>query len=82
MTARRFLMSAVLSATFLASQSTALKAETGSGSSLPWCCCAYSMWTCTYNDGSYWDGCDPTWPSGQIWTAVATNRCQAWHSAP
>jgi hypothetical protein len=82
MTTRRFITSAVLSATLLASQSTMLRAESSSESGLPACCCAYSMWTCTYNDGSYWTGCDPTFPSGQLWTLMAWGRCETWHAAP
>lgn len=81
MTTKRFITSAVLTATLLASQFTVLRADSGD-SGLPWCCCAYSMWTCTYNDGSYWSGCDPTYPSGQLWTFMAATRCETWHSAP
>lgn len=81
MTMPRFFASAIMSATLMATPLLPLRAETGTEADLPLCCCAYNMWTCTYNDGSYWDGCDPRWESGQLWTFMAKARCGNWHAA-
>jgi hypothetical protein len=81
MTIRRFATSAGLSALLLAFNILSVRAAEGAAP-LPFCCCAYNMWNCTYNDGRYWDHCDPTYDIGQIFTFVAETRCGELHDAP
>lgn len=82
MTIRRFFMAAGMSALLLAATTPRARADQLDDQGLPICCCAYHLWTCTYNDGSYWDGCDPTWTADQILTIEARAWCLAYHPAP
>lgn len=41
--------------------------------------CYYFWYTCSYDTGAYWDGCEPGYSAGMISSATAKAICTTYH---